>query len=317
MTKADLPTAPGEAGSRIGRVLGALTAGDGRQIRHYTTRLGLGAEIAYPTARAIRFLREPNEYFRRRAATGDIRRDQRLAGRLDVRSGWGTFTADELPGIGSFVASLNALVDTRRGGGYSESEPFRRTVVGPDDLREHPALLDFLLSDAILQTAADYRGSVPVLQTFQVWQSAPNSTTKGSQNFHRDNIDLRQMKFLVHLDYIGMEQGPFAFLPADLSARVSGALDDWRRRIGDAEIYAHCSPADPVYDTGPICAATVVDSSRCFHLDARTKSGERLLAMFNFASYYCPMKSVVPVTEAVRPWYRGGDRLRRLALGLD
>jgi len=138
MTKADLPTAPGEAGSRIGRVLGALTAGDGRQIRHYTTRLGLGAEIAYPTARTIRFLREPNEYFRRRAAMGDIRRDQRLAGRLDERSGWGTFTADELPGIGSFVTSLNALVDTRRGGGYSESEPFRRTVVGPDDLRGIP-----------------------------------------------------------------------------------------------------------------------------------------------------------------------------------
>lgn len=125
------------------------------------------------------------------------------------------------------------------------------------------------------------------------------------------------MKFLVHLDDIGMEQGPFAFLPADLSARVSGELDDWRRRTGDAEIYAHCSPADSIYDTGPICATTVVDSSRCFHFDARTKSGERLLAMFNFASYYCPMKSVVPVTEAVRPWYRGGDRLRRLALGLD
>lgn len=181
MTKADLPTAPGEAGSRIGRVLGALTAGDGRQIRHYTTRLGLGAEIAYPTARTIRFLREPNEYFRRRAATGDIRRDQRLAGWLDVRSGWGTFTADELPGIGSFVASLNALVDTRRGGGYSESEPFRRTVVGPDDLREHPALLDFLLSDAILQTAADYLGSVPVLRRSKSGSRRPTAPRRAAR----------------------------------------------------------------------------------------------------------------------------------------
>ena len=302
---------------KLGRAVGAFVSGDGRQIREYTKRMGLGIEIAYPMTRAIRFVREPHQIFRRRAALAGIKRSPTLAGRLDKRTGWGVFRPGEIPGTADFVARLNAIVDTRRGGGYPDGEPFRRTLISPTDLQAHPALLDFLLSDAILQTAADYLGAVPVLQTFQVWQSPPNSTVKGSQNFHRDNIDHRQVKFFVNLNDIGMEQGPFAFLPADVSKRVSSGLGHWRRRIADDEIFAHCSPSDTIYAVGAVGTCHVVDSSRCFHFVARTKSGERLLAMFNFASCYCPMKTVESACDAVRSWYRGGDRLRRLALGLD
>jgi hypothetical protein len=94
----------------------------------------------------------------------------------------------------------------------------------------------------------------------------------------------RQAKFLFVLQDMDETCGPFTFLPADVSARVSRALGSLRvqERVDDETIYRHAKPSDAIRVLGPAGTGAVVDSSRCFHFGARARGGERLMLMFNF-----------------------------------
>lgn len=300
--------------SRIGRVARAVARGDGRQIRSYLVRGGFNAELAYPLARAIKLLRHPGRWLAHRRAASMLRRQPSLDGLMNEHTGWGVVPTGTVPGMDKVIATLRQLRD-ERGRDAPLEEAYIRQVFLPADLDAYPEVRDFVLSDALLQIGTDYLGSLPVLMTVQGWWTPPNTLLEGSQLFHVDNIDTRQVKFFFNMIDVGEESGPFSFLPADVTARVLKAVPDWRRRLADEEVFAHARPEDVVSTAGAAGTGFVADGCRCMHFGGRARSGERLVLMISFGHVLSPMTAAVGVTA--NPGWYPHDRLRRMALGLE
>ena len=303
--------------SRLGRVARAVRTVDGRQLRHYARRMGFRADgaAALWVIRTLKLIASPFEFVERRLAMRRVARNPAFARVLDERTGWGVLPPAALPGVERVIASAQRILreyqDGTRDWGWQKKE-FRKVIFGPEDLQAFPEVRDLILSEPVLQIASDYLGTVPILESVQIWWTPVNGNLESSQLFHRDGIDFRQVKFLVNLNDVGPDSGPFCFLPADISARLSGLIRNWRTRVDDEDIFRHAQPSDVVAATGPAGSGYVVDSCRCFHYGSRARGGERLLLMFNFASYLCPLDAVMSAHLDATPFR--DDPVRRLVL---
>ena len=215
--------------ARSKRVASALFSGDGRQLRNYAIRLGLNPELAYPAARTLKFMRRPDQYFRRLGALGTVPHKAGLNGIFDKRTGWGTIPIGTIPGFDAMANTLRKLKEERAAS--ITHDYYIKMIFSPEDMDKYPEVRNFVLSDELIQIAADYLGTVPILQTAQGWYTPVNSGLESSQLFHRDGIDSRQAKFVFNISDMTRSNGPFEFLPADVSDRVSKGLKKWRGRL--------------------------------------------------------------------------------------
>jgi hypothetical protein len=163
-------------------------------------------------------------------------------------------------------------------------EDYRATILAPRTYEEAPPIFDLAFSDDVLSIAIDYLGEVPVLHNIEVWATPTNNLMKGSQYYHRDGGRwyLRRAKFLFNMIDIGPNNGPFTFLPANVSMQVANASGRVAGRFEDDEIFKSASKSDEVCLIGPAGTGAVVDSSRCLHFGSRAREGNRLLIMFHF-----------------------------------
>jgi hypothetical protein len=166
----------------------------------------------------------------------------------------------------------------------------RTEILVPKIYEEAPPVFDLALSDEILQIAIDYMGEAPVLLTPQLWWTEPEGPTaqfRRSQLFHRGRSkgnQRRQAKFLFTMNDVDEASGPFTFLPAGLSEKITRALPNYKMgdRVSDEEMYRYVSPADTLRLVGPPGIGLMVDTCRCFHYGARARDKERLMLMFQF-----------------------------------
>ena len=300
--------------SRVKRVIRSLYEADGRQIRGYVARLGLNIEYAYYIARTLKFVRSPYSWLKRKSLFLKIQKEVPTTHLVGRKSGFVKLPPNALPGTKRIVRLIHNLA-VKRKNTAEWWDPFQKKIFLPEDLIDYPEVLDLVLSDEVLHIACEYLSTVPVLQSVQAWWSPKNEYLQNSQLYHRDNMDWRELKFFINVSDVGTDNGPLTFLPANVSLNVSKKLENWRRSIPDEEMYRLCSPNDSVEAVGPAGSCCVVDSGRCFHFGARTQEGERMLLMFNFASYYAAMNHQTPLqkTHANLP----DDPLRRLVLGLN
>src|SRR5690606_23883552 len=107
-------------------------------------------------------------------------------------------------------------------------------LLDDEDLRRHPELVDFALSDALLGPAVQYLGMVPYFTRLDLMYSLPRGGDENiaSQLFHLDHEGLTQVKFFVHVFDVGGAEGPFTFIPADASARIIRDIRKLRRQRG-------------------------------------------------------------------------------------
>ena len=194
----------------------------------------------------------------------------------------------------------------------SRKQSFYRHLLKDEDLRQHPELVDFALSDAMLGPVAQYLGMVPYLTLVDLVYSTSRGTEEKieSQLFHLDHEGLRQVKYFIYLYDVDDAEGPFTFLPADTSFRVVNDVRKWRHRHGrghvearrylDEEIAAVGAAGDIVEVKGPVGAGVAVDTSRCLHLGSRIRPGAFRLVLY---LQYCSTREQTNVYDVER--YRG------------
>jgi hypothetical protein len=203
----------------------------------------------------------------------------------------------------------------------SGKQSFLRYLLDDDDLRRHPELVDFSLSEALLCPATRYLGMVPLLTRLDLMYSLPRGADGNieSQLFHLDHEGLTQVKSFVHVYDVGAAEGPFTFIPADASARIvrdirrlrrerGHAADVEARRYLDAEVEAVGGRDAVVTIEGPAGAGVAVDTSRCLHLGSRVMPGAFRLCLY---VQYCTTREVTNVFDVER--YRV-DPVRHLAV---
>jgi len=298
----------------IQRVLLSLWNSDGRQIIYYCSRLGLGERFGYPLTRFLRFLRNPLAYFRRISALNQVNRGAAFDNVVSVEKGYGEIKSGTLPHLEPVTRLVKTLRDERSGKPEYRGERFRETILIPTDLQHYPELREFVCSNTLIQIASDYFGTVPVLRTVQGWWSINNEYLESSQLFHVDSNDRRTLKFLINIEDVTELDGPFTFIPANISEQILTNIANPNQRITDEEIFTHGRAEDVIHAVGPAGTCFIVDGARCLHFGARTRGGSRLLLLVEFHNFFCPKAANIPLAPSEN-WFPD-DKLRKLILGL-
>lgn len=317
----------------------AIINGVRKTQRLLPTRARRAREAAYyrlrstPSGAAIlqaaAFARAPRETQRRRRVAA---RYNAAAGRrlMDRSKGYGLIPAGNVPDIEPVLDTCRMLFDRKRAAFEAEAAPgagsaalaekrrFLRNLLGNRDLREHPVLVDFALSDAALGIATRYLDTIPHLSRIDLLYSLPRESDSriASQLFHLDPEGLTQVKLFVNVFDVGDAEGPFTFIPADDTARILRDIRALRRRQGqphvgrytDEEIAAVGGTGAVVSVKGPRGAGVAVDTSRCLHLGSRVKPGAFRLCLY---IQYCTSREHSNAFDIDR--FRG-DQVRFLAV---
>ena len=201
-------------------------------------------------------------------------------------------------------------VRERREKFLAQKQSFLRYLLDDDDLRQHPEIVDFALSDGLLGAATRYLGMVPYLSRVDLMYSLPRGSGDNiaSQLFHLDHEGVTQVKAFIHLFDVADREGPFTFIPADATTRIVNDIRRLRkqrgsrhdvelRRYSDEEIAAVGGTKDIVTVKGPTGTGVAVDTSRCLHLGSRVEEGAFRLCLY---LQYCTTHELTNVYDVAR-----------------
>src|SRR3990167_1051201 len=155
------------------------------------------------------------------------------------------------------------------------------------DLTLIPSLTEFVLSPTLVEAASCYLGEVPILAGVTVYVSFPNVTKVGSQLYHLDKGDFRQVKFIFAITDAHEENGPFTFIPADQVSAVEKTIGaGLYTRVPDEQVYAVISKEEVVKFLGPMGSCLIIDTGRCLHYGSRGNTQFRCLLEIQYMSRF-------------------------------
>lgn len=238
----------------------------------------------------------------RRISAAAMRKKSRWSDVIPRESGYALLSGENaLPRQYEFAAEAEKIARTYAAEHLSKKDnnPFYPLLgKAVPALKKHPMILDFILSDAVLDAVIGYFGAVPRLAYTDMWLTLPNTKTSNynSQLAHLDKPEVSILTLFLALSDIKKENGPFTFLPADLSEDIVRATNyrysyyssegeekaEVGGRIPDDALVKFESSAKEVAVDGPKGAAAFVDTSRCVHFGSRCEIGERLMFVARF-----------------------------------
>ena len=170
-------------------------------------------------ARSLAVATHPGDWLTRRLAA--VRYNKQFpAVEMPSDRGYAVLPLGRLPGTAEIVAECRRLFERKQAGltpppaKTKGKKSFLRNVLDDEDLRAHPALVDFALSDDLLRIVTNYLGVVPILNRVDLIYSIARATPDGehiaSQLFHQDHEGLQQAKLFLNIFDVSDEHGPFS-----------------------------------------------------------------------------------------------------------
>ena len=223
---------------------------------------------------------------------------------IDRALGYRALAVDDLPGTQDIVQRCRELYEAKQelhtAAGrdmQSGADPTQHHILIDllDDglLQEERVLVDFALHERILNTVTRYLGQLPVLRRVGLLLSRSPLALEDSALLHKDPEDLEQVKLFLNIFTVSNQEGPFTFLPANVSRQVLQGIHATdrgprrHRRYTDTEALRFCRPADFIRLTGPPGSAVLVDTSRCLHFGSRVDAGHfRLVYYAQFCRFH-------------------------------
>lgn len=244
--------------------------------------------------------------------------------------GWALDTSGTLPHLEALLAQTAEVIGERAGRLHSFIQrPFLRAMQFPSDHEKYPAFLDFVCSSAVLSVAMAHLQTIPVIskttpQGYRLMESHsaldPEATSppRDSQLYHIDLHDSPLMYVLVLLEDVTSECGPWTFLPAAASQRISKQLGYREKgrghRLEDQDIRPLIKADEEIVFALPKGSVLFIDSSQCLHFGSRDAILPRYMMMYALTSP-CRQDFVMayktPITYPVHP---SDSRLRRMVL---
>lgn len=283
---------------------------------------GLGAGLSYRSldsvANAFAVARYAGEIGRRRALARELLAGSRWADFISKKTSFARVAPDTLPGTSEVLPIIRDIIKERRVTGWHKSRvnPVDHLEL-PEHFRDHPKLLQFALSDTMLQIFTGYYGMVPQLKEIGIWVSPPREELGNSQLYHLDKPESKIVGLFLNVEHNGVEQGPFTFVPADESEKVRKATRYEARYfrgegyLTDDDVFKYASRDRQVTAEGPPGTGVIVDTSTCFHFGSRVLTGERIMLMVKFMLPHRARKRRTPLFDLTP---RPRDELRQLVL---
>ncbi|MCX5660891.1 MAG: hypothetical protein NTW19_14395 [Planctomycetota bacterium] len=220
--------------------------------------------------------------------------------RVQLADGWARDDSQSLPHMDRLLDAAAGIIQERGGKKHFEvQQPFLRNLLFPGDLDKAPALMDFIVSAPLLATVSQYLGTVPVLSKtlppglrFMESNAALDPGADGpfreSQLYHLDIHDTPLVYVLVLAQDVTEDMGPWTFLPASASARVTAKLRYQKRgsnyRLSDDEVHSAVDPKEVLRFTGKKGSVLFIDSSVCFHYGSRKAAKPRFQLMYGLTT---------------------------------
>ena len=171
-----------------------------------------------------------------------------------------------------------------------KSKTYWLDLFADKESRPNP-ILDFVTLPVLLQVAARYLGEVPILSYISLFFTPPGTAhvMEGSQGWHRDNEQTRQMKIFLLAYPVDRAAGPSKLLPRDKSP--DNGYRNYPGYFTDAQLCEFGLDDTAVVEfTGDAGAVLLIDTSALYHCGSRTQDQPRL----QMIAAYHPMMSNLP-----------------------
>lgn len=162
-----------------------------------------------------------------------------------------------------------------------------------------------VIEPQIIGPVARYLNAAPVLRSVMVWvsPSGGHSQLVGSQLFHCDREDRRQIKCFLPIEETGIASGPLTVLPAAITEmffdhhRSRGSRLSLKQRFSDDAVYDVVGRGHEVRLLGDRGTIVFVDTTSCLHFGSRNVKSPRYQLVLQYLSPYCD--KLWPVTSAI------------------
>ena len=136
-----------------------------------------------------------------------------------------------------------------------------------------------IIADPFVTIAAKYLGTLPILDSFQIWFS-PNIDDEliGSKLMHRDGEDFKQLKIFIPIEEVTLENGPLHVINKEESERIyQGHIDKKltkrrNQKIDDKHIVNFNPKIHKVLMKEDQCS--IVDTCSCYHFEAENHQNQ-------------------------------------------
>ena len=206
--------------------------------------------------------------------------------KIDEATGYNMVDGEELQDVVSeAIKEVKSLLSTVNVSEMVRGKKYLISVLPNDGLGHESRILKLATTPSIVKTVGAYLGCLPVLTYVNVWYSRPTgeaSQAEGSQMWHLDHEDLRQMKVFIYCDDVDERCGPLKVVSAKASLDYVNSLNyrtvSETKRLSDDAI----SAAEHITLTGKQGSLAFVDTSRCFHLGSREMNKPRLVIALQY-----------------------------------
>jgi hypothetical protein len=217
-----------------------------------------------PAIRMARFINvaaSPLAQLRRRRLAAAIIRARgmdrkRIA--IGKRDGYAFVSIEDLPEIGAAIAEAQRVYAVaveresleRRGRRESKKSFLQYAVQGAETSRCRD-IMKLALSRRLIDAVTEYLGEVPVIGNVSVMVSLPNESQVGSQLYHLDFADEKQVKLFVYVDAVSLDNGPFTFAPLPVTEELLKTYKYDRGRLSIEQVRKAVGSEREIQLTGP------------------------------------------------------------------
>jgi hypothetical protein len=201
----------------------------------------------------------------------------------------------------------------------SQQKKYLQNVRVQKEINLEHAYIRLALSPEILSIVIPYMNYVPIISDIQLWHS-PNKaeSSEGSQFFHLDYADVKQVKVFLLIEEVNDEMGPTTLVDAKTSQnicnKINYKLSNKDIRIPDEIVSKYCLPNQLIKATGSSGTIFFADTSRCLHYGSRNGSKPRNVLMIQYVSpfsfrYSLNFKKDAKFSKLIKPSLSNLDRL--------
>lgn len=271
--------------------------GLGRILMSKFTRIGLEPKYAKKLIRFIKIAISPCQYVKRKYYLHKFRGSKLLSCYISEEKGYVSLGQTDIPNTRRVIEILKDIYneEIKRLHKNSVDIPYKYNLLKNEHLKYYPEITDYALNDKIIQIVTKYLREVPCLRNIQLFYSKINDSSIGSQLFHFDQVDERQVKLLVNVEEVCEDSGPFTFLNASDSKLISKQLKKYSGRFYDEEVFDNIDKRKLIHLTGKSGEGMFVDSSRCLHYGSRSNGKARLMLFIQYTRYHEILESQLDV----------------------
>lgn len=290
--------------------------GLGRYVARCLSSLGLSRNASFLIAKIVKTVVSPKVYVKSRSInTYTAKKTVNL--QISKSDHYLPIAKDTIPEINELIVSINKFHKEYFNDFHAAESDHYRYFINPlrpgteENLGEHEKLLvrkilKLASHPELMALASEYIGSIPVMHGYSlnhVGVHANGDTLRGAQLFHRDVGESKLLHFLVMVKEVTEENGPFCFLPGDISEKITEKLKHQNGRVQDEVIYDIVEPSELLKFKGEPGQALFLNPCKCWHYGARTKGQDRISMIISYAPFNAGVEGTTSFTlERYRNW---------------